>query len=446
VTDRTSPLATTGLMFDYDARPVTPQVVLVGNRASSAGYTIRDFLSRNGVPYDWVDIEDVERLRAVVSPSEMQPGLLPICILPSGIRLAPATLEDVAAGLGMVSAPSLLEYDLTIVGAGPAGLAAAVYAASEGLRTLAIEAIAPGGQAGTTSMIENYLGFPQGISGSELATRAATQARRFGAEILLARRLVDLSKDGPGYLARLSDGTIVRARAVLVASGVDWRRLEIPGLDDLLGSGVYYGAGPSEAVTCTGCRVAVIGGGNSAGQAIVRFSRYAAHVTLLVRGNSLEASMSQYLISQVTKLRNVEVRTNTEVVELESDQHLQALIVSSGKGGVRSRLPVDALFVCIGGVPRTQGTAQVGIALDDAGYIRTGSDISLSAGASGGLDGWPIARHPLPLETNLPGLFACGDVRSGSIKRCAAAIGEGSMAVALVHQRLAELGGEFLKA
>ena len=426
-------------MFDYDARPITPQVVLVGNRASSAGYTIRDFLSRNGVPYDWVDIEDAERVRLVVSPGEMDPGRLPICVLPNGTRLAPATVEDVAAGLGMVSAPSLSEYDLTIVGAGPAGLAAAVYAASEGLRTLAVEAIAPGGQAGTTSMIENYLGFPQGISGSELATRATAQARRFGAEILLARRLVDLSKDGPGYLARLSDGTVVRARATLVASGVDWRRLDIPGLDDLLGSGVYYGAGPSEAVTCTGCRVAVIGGGNSAGQAVVRFSRYAARVTLLVRGSSLEASMSQYLIAQVAKLPNVEVRTNTEVVELEADQHLRALVVSSRTDSGRSRLPVDALFVCIGGVPRTQGTAQVGIALDDAGYIRTGRDVGTSPGA---LEGWSLTRHPLPLETNLPGLFACGDVRSGSIKRCAAAIGEGSMSVALVHQRLAEVGGE----
>src|SRR5438128_4536335 len=221
-------------------------------------------------------------------------------------------------------------------------------------------------------MIENYLGLPQGISGSELATRATAQARRFGAEILLARQLVGLSKDGPGYLGRLSDATIVRTQALLVASGVDWRRLEIHGLDDLLGSGVYYGAGPSEAVTCTGCRVAVIGGGNSAGQAVVRFSRYAAHVTLLVRGSSLEASMSQYLITQVGKLPNVEVRTNTEVVELESDQHLRALIVASGRDSVLSRLPVDALFICIGGVPRTEGAAQLGLALDRAGYVRTG--------------------------------------------------------------------------
>src|SRR2546426_3142230 len=205
-------------MFDYDTRPVTPQVVLVGNRASSVGYTIRDFLSRNGVPYDWVDLDDAERVRALVSPSDMDPGVLPICILPNGIRLAPATLEDVAAGLGMVSAPSLSEYDLTIVGAGPAGLAAAVYAASEGLRPLAIEAVAPAGQAGTTSMIENYLGFPQGVSGSELATRATAQARRFGAEIILARRTVDVSRDGPGYVARLSDGTTVRSLAMLLAS------------------------------------------------------------------------------------------------------------------------------------------------------------------------------------------------------------------------------------
>src|SRR6476646_2347680 len=295
-----------GSMFDYDARPVTPQVVLVGRRASSLGYELRDFLSRNGVPYDWVEFDDADRVGQLFDGDDVDPNGLPICVLPDGSRLAEATVQQVAGGLGMVAAPRLAEYDITIVGAGPAGLAAAVYAASEGLRAVAIEAVAPGGQAGTTSMIENYLGFPQGISGSELATRATAQARRFGAEILLARRLADLSKDGPGYLARLSDGTIVRARAMLVASGVDWRRLEIPGLDDLLGSGVYYGAGPSEAVTCIGCRVAVIGGGNSAGQAVVRFSRYAAHVTLLVRGSSLEASMSQYLIAQVGKLPNVE--------------------------------------------------------------------------------------------------------------------------------------------
>jgi thioredoxin reductase (NADPH) len=424
-------------MIDYDARPVTPQVLLVGHRASSIGYSIRDFLSRNGVPYEWVDVDDGARVEALLTAEERGADRLPVCVLPNGMRLAPATLEDVAAGLGMVSAPSLSEYDLTIGGAGPAGLAAAVYAASEGLRAVAIEAVAPGGQAGTTSMIENYLGFPQGISGSELATRATAQAKRFGAEVLLARRLVGITRDGPGYVAHLSDGSAVRARAMLVASGVDWRRLEVPGIDELLGSGVYYGAGPSEAVTCSGCRVAIIGGGNSAGQAVIRFSRYASQVTLLVRGPSLESSMSQYLISQLKELGNVEVRTNTEVVSLESDTRLRALMVSSGSAV--ARLPADALFVCIGGVPRTQGASNVGIALDGAGYVRTGAELGSSAGA---LDGWPLSRQPLPLETSLPGLFAAGDVRSGSIKRCAAAIGEGSMVVALVHQRLAEVGGE----
>src|SRR5580658_5799613 len=424
-------------MIDYDARPVTPQVLLVGNRASSVGYSIRDFLSRNGVPYEWVDVDDSARVAELLAPEERGEGQLPVCVLPNGMRLAPATLEGVATGLGMVSPPSLSEYDLTIVGAGPAGLAAAVYAASEGLKAVAIEAVAPGGQAGTTSMIENYLGFPQGISGSELATRATAQAKRFGAEVLLARPLVDFVRDGPGYVAHLSDGTAVPSRSMLVASGVDWRRLEVPGIDELLGSGVYYGAGPSEAVTCSGCRVAIVGGGNSAGQAVIRFSRYASHVTLLVRGSSLEASMSQYLIRQVKELGNVEVRTNTEVVSLESDTRLRALMVST-EGSV-ARLSADALFLCIGGEPRTQGTANVGFALDGAGYVRTGAELSLLPDA---LDGWPLSRPPLPLETNLPGLFAAGDIRSGSIKRCAAAIGEGSMAVALVHQRLAELGGE----
>jgi thioredoxin reductase (NADPH) len=422
-------------MIDYDARPVTPQVVLVGERASSVGYGIRDFLSRNGVPYEWVDLENAARVETLLDPGERGPGQLPLCVLPNGARLAPATLEAVAEGLGMVAPPKFSDYDLVIVGAGPAGLAASVYAASEGLRAVAVEAVAPGGQAGTTSMIENYLGFPQGVSGSELATRATAQARRFGAEILLARRLADVTRDGPGYVAHLSDGTSVRSRAMLMASGVEWRRLEVPGIDELLGSGVYYGAGPSEAVTCSGCRVAIVGGGNSAGQAVVRFSRYASQVSLLVRGGSLESSMSRYLISQVRELENVDIRTNTEVVELDADGHLEGLVLSSG--GTTTPLPVDSLFVCIGGVPRTQGAEKVGLALDTAGYVRTGYELVSAADALGD---WPLARQPLPLETNLPGLFAAGDVRSGSIKRCAAAIGEGSMSVALIHQRLAELG------
>ncbi|MDQ1476020.1 MAG: thioredoxin reductase [Actinomycetota bacterium] len=426
-------------MFDYDARPVTPQVVLVGRRASSLGYELRDFLSRNGVPYDWVEIDDADRVRKLLDDDDIDPDRLPICVLPDGSRLAGATVQQVASGLGMVAAPLLSEYDITIVGAGPAGLAAAVYAASEGLRAVVIEAVAPGGQAGTTSMIENYLGFPQGISGSELATRATAQARRFGAELLLARPLVDILREDYGYLARLSDGTEVRTRSVLAASGVDWRRLDLDGLDELLGAGVYYGAGPSEAVACRGCRVAIVGGGNSAGQAVVRFSRYASRVTLLVRGSTLGASMSQYLVSKVSELDNVDVRTSTEVVGLEADTRLRAVVVSSRDEADLTRLPMESLFVCIGGVPRTSRLATAGLATDDAGFILTGADVTASLGA---LEKWPLSRPPLPLETNRPGFFAAGDVRSGSIKRCSSAIGEGSMAVALVHHRLAELGAE----
>jgi thioredoxin reductase (NADPH) len=428
-----------GSMFDYDARPVTPQVVLVGRRTSSLGYELRDFLSRNGVPYDWVEADDAGRVRQLFDGDDIDPNRLPICVLPDGSRLVGATVQQVADGLGMVAAPLLSQYDITIVGAGPAGLAAAVYAASEGLRTVAIEAVAPGGQAGTTSMIENYLGFPQGISGSELATRATAQARRFGAELLLARPLVDIVREDGGYLARLSDGTEVRTRAVLAASGVDWRRLEVEGLDELLGAGVYYGAGPSEAVSCRGCRVAIVGGGNSAGQAVVRFSRYASRVTLLVRGSTLGASMSQYLVSKVSELDNVDVLTGTEVVGLEADTRLRAAELSSHNEAGLTRLPLESLFVCIGGVPRTSRLATAGLATDDAGFILTGADLTASPGA---LEKWPLSRQPLPLETNRPGFFAAGDVRSGSIKRCSAAIGEGSMAVALVHHRLAELGAE----
>jgi len=424
-------------MFDYDARPVTPGVVLVGTRASRGAYAIRDFLSRNGYPFEWVDVDRADAVAAVLAGAGVDPSALPLCILPDGSRLPCATVEQVAAGLGMIAAPSRSEYDLMIVGAGPAGLAAAVNAASEGLRTVVMEAVAPGGQAGTTSMIENLLGFPNGISGSELATRAVVQARRFGAELLLARPLVGVSPDGLGHVAELSDGTLIRGRGVLFASGVEWRRLDVPGVDDLLGAGVYYGAGPSEALACTDSRVVVVGGGNSAGQAVVRFSRYAQQVTLLVRGRDLGASMSHYLIDQVTAIPNIEVRVRTQVVGIEADDRLRAVIVRSGDATEPAWLPVDALFICIGGAPRTDGAAGSGLVTNTAGYLVTGSDVAREPDSD-----WPLPREPLPLETNLPGVFAAGDVRCGSVKRCAAAIGEGSMAVALVHRRLAEVGGD----
>jgi thioredoxin reductase (NADPH) len=428
-------------LFDYDTRPATPGVVLVDTGTSATAYRIRDFLTRNSCQYEWVDIAESERVRAVLGSAEVDARSLPICVLPDGTQISPATLEQVAAGLGMVSGPLRSEYDLTIVGAGPAGLAAAVYAASEGLRTLVLEAIAPGGQAGTTSMIENYLGFPNGISGSELATRAVAQARRFGAEILLARPLVGISTEGEGFGAHLSDGTMILGRTLLLASGVEWRRLEVPGIDEMLGAGVYYGAGPSEALGCAGAHVVVVGGGNSAGQAVVRFSRYAVQVTLLVRGAVLAASMSKYLIDAIDSIPNVDVRTGTQVVDVKADGdgRMREILVSSSDSQTAQSLRADALFICIGGEPRTDAAIGTELAIDNAGYVVTGSEVNSLAQNE---DNRARPRPALPLETNLPGLFAAGDVRRGSIKRCAAAVGEGSMSVALVHQRLAEVGGE----
>jgi thioredoxin reductase (NADPH) len=411
-------------MFDYDSRPVTAQVILVGARSSAAAYAIRDFLTRNGRPYDWIDVDQRAGMDQLLGPGEIDASRLPLCILPDGTRLAAATVDQVAAGLGMISTPKLGEYDLVIIGAGPAGMAAALYAASEGLSTVVVEAMAPGGQAGTTSMIENYLGFPEGISGGELATRAAVQARKFGAEILLARRLDRVVPDAGAHVGELSDGSLVRGRALLVATGVEWRRLDAPGLDALLGAGVYYGAGPSEAQACRG--------------AGVRFSRYARRVTLLVRGPTLAASMSQYLIDRIAAVDNIEVRTRTRVVGVEGDGRLRAVVVESGGGGEQSSLAADALFVCIGGRPRTEATEDCPVLRDDAGYLMTGTDLTASGGV---IPTWPLTRPPFPLETNLPGLFAAGDVRHGSTKRCATAIGEGAMAVALVHRHLAEAGG-----
>lgn len=423
-------------MFDYDARPVTPQVILAGTQASAAAYAIRDFLARNGQPYDWVDVD--QPVAELLQSGTIDVSRLPLCVLPDGTRLEAATVEQVAAGLGMVSAPRLAEYDLTIVGAGPAGLAAALYAASEGLATVVIEAVAPGGQAGTTSMIENYLGFPDGVSGNELATRAAAQARRFGAEILLARTLVGVSADGSGYLSTLSDGTLVRGRTLLVATGVEWRRLDASGIDRLLGAGVYYGAGPSEALACTGSRVVIVGGGNSAGQAALRFSRYANEVTVLVRGKTLAVSMSQYLIDRISRVSNIVVRTGVQVVAAEGDGRLRELVLATDGGKLSERLPAEALFIAIGGIPRTEAVGPLEVLRDDGGYLMTGTDL---VGPEGLLGAWQLQRQPLPLETNLPGLFAAGDVRHASVKRCSAAIGEGAMAVALVHRRLAEVGG-----
>jgi thioredoxin reductase (NADPH) len=421
-------------VIDYDSRPASSIVCLYGARSSAAAYEIRDFLRRNGIPYDWVELDQNTEACAVLGVQGMDDPRLPICVLPDGRRLESPTVEDVAAGLGLVAAPRLDEYDIAIVGGGPAGLAAAVYAASEGLQAVVVERVAAGGQAGTSSLIENYLGFPDGISGSELALRATEQARRFGAEVLLARHLVGLRSEAGSYAAVLSDGSAVRARAMLVATGVEWRRLDVPGIDDLLGMGVYYGAGPSEAAGYAGASVAIVGGGNSAGQAALYFSKYARSVTMLVRGEALAASLSQYLVDRITAAPNIEVCLRSRVVGFDGAGRLRSLTVRDGGGPPRT-LSADALFVCIGGAPRTEWAEELAVTRDDAGYLVTGTDL-LARGRPPA--GWPRDRNPFPLETSLPGLFAAGDVRSGSMKRCSAAIGEGAMAVALVHRFLAE--------
>jgi thioredoxin reductase (NADPH) len=426
-------------MFDYDSRPVTPGVVLVGSHSSTDAYAIRDFLTRNGRPYDWVDVDQPPEGGQAAEWARTEPSRLPLCILPDLTRVEAATVEAVASGLGMIAAPRLAEYDVAIIGAGPAGLAAAVYAASEGLRTAVVEAVAPGGQAGTTSMIENYLGFPGGISGSQLASRATVQAQQFGAEILLARPLVDVTLEAGLYVSRLSDGTVIPARSLIAAVGVEWRRLDVPGVERLLGAGVYYGAGPSEAPGCRGAGVAIVGGGNSAGQACMRFSRYADHVTLLVRGARLTDSMSQYLVDKIVATDNIEVRTGTRVIGVDGDARLSTVSLATTAGATVEPLSAAALFICIGGIPRTAGADELPLIRDRNGYLVTGTDLAPDGVAPAG---WPLARQPFPLETNLPGLFAAGDVRSGSVKRCAAATGEGAMAVALVHRHLAETGSE----
>src|ERR1022692_2154668 len=421
-------------MLDYDARPATALVVIVGTLSSRRAYEIRDFLARNGRPFEWVDARQPGAVPAALGVADVAPSSLPVCVLPDGSQLASATVQSVAAGLGMLVPPLRSEYDLMIGGAGPSGLAAAVNAASEGLNTIMIEAVARGGQAGTPSMIENYLGFPNGISGSELAIQAVVQARRFGAELLLARALMDVSADGPGYIAVLSDGTRVRGRVLLFASGVEWRRLEVAGIDDLLGAGVYYGAGPSEALACTDSQVVVVGGGNSAGQAVVRFSRYAEKVTLLVRAASLAESISQYLIDRLPPPPHPGGRARGGGGGVDASDRLRAVAISSRDHTHPVSVRADALFICIGGTPRTDGAAGIGLAMNHAGYLA-----AVGEAADGAARHWPLARQPVPLETNVPGVFAAGDVRCGSVKRCAAAIGEGSMAVALAHLRLAEV-------
>jgi thioredoxin reductase (NADPH) len=403
-------------------------VRVVGHRFSKDTHDLRDFLARNRVPARWMDVERDGEARELLRVAGVDDGRLPVAFLEDGAVLERPSVLELAERLGVAGQPAAAHYDLVIVGGGPAGLAAAVYGASEGLRTVLVEREAPGGQAGQSSRIENYLGFPAGLTGSDLARRATDQARRLGAELLTVQDAAKLRVEGAGRIVELSGGSSLSANCVLVASGVSYRQLDAPGFAELTGAGVYYGAAMTEARACSGQQVVIIGGANSAGQAAVYFSGYAGKVTMLVRGDGLERSMSQYLIEQIAALPNVEVRTGTQAVAAEArDGHLAALTVREGDR--EEQLVAEACFVFIGAAPRTDWLDGV-VQRDGRGFILAGPDVDR--------EGWPLPRDPYPLETSVPGVFVAGDVRARSIKRVASAVGEGSMSVTLVHDYLAD--------
>ena len=421
-----------------DFRPSFEGIRVIGTRWSPKSFSLREFLARNQIPYHWVDAEsvqtnpEVKRLLASLGPDELT---LPMVLFPDGARMPQPTTAQLADRIGLRTRPDKDFFDVAIVGAGPAGLAAAVYGASEGLKTVIVEREAPGGQAGLSARIENYLGFPSGLSGNDLARRAVTQAKRFGAEIISPEEAEKIRVNGPYRIVQLSDGSELSCHALIIATGVQWRKLNVPGMDRLAGAGVYYGAGSTEAISCQDEHVFIVGGANSAGQAAMNFSRYARKVTMLVRGESLSASMSQYLIDEIGKTENIDVECLTEVVELLGDERLEAISIRCGASGTVDRVPVSALFIFIGAEPRTDWLDGV-LQRDNRGFVLTGPDLMENGKRP---KGWQLDRDPGLLETSLPGVFAVGDVRHGSVKRVASGVGEGSIAIQFVHQYLSKL-------
>jgi thioredoxin reductase (NADPH) len=404
---------------------------VVGHRWSAPSFEVRDFLARNAVPYRWVAVDEPEG-RRLLEAAGAAPDRLPLVVTPTGETLVAPSTTEVAAAVGLSTTPATDFYDLVVVGGGPAGLGAAVYGASEGLRTLLVERQATGGQAGQSSRIENYLGFPDGVSGAQLTDRARRQATKFGAEILTARDVTGLSARGPARVVRFSDGSEVAAHAVIVATGVSYRDLAAPGAVDLTGSGVYYGSASTEAADCVDADVYVVGGANSAGQSAVFFSRVAKTVTLVVRADSLERSMSYYLIEQLHAIDNVSVRLETEIEECHGDGHLEALTLRHTPTGRSERVDTGHAFVFIGAEPRTDWLDGV-LDRDGHGFVVTGPDLLVDGRRP---RGWPLDRDPWPLESSVPGVFVAGDVRADSVKRVASAVGDGAMAVTLAHRYL----------
>ena len=431
------------LLDDWFAsfRPAFDGIRVIGNRWSPQSHDMKDFLARNQIPYQWLDIELSEEAQQLANFAQCDRLSLPLVLFTDGTSLLQPSIAQVAEKIGLRTQAEKPFYDLIIVGGGPAGLAAAVYGASEGLRTVMIEREAPGGQAGTSSRIENYLGFPSGLSGGDLARRAVAQARRFGVEILSPQDVTGLRVEDPYRFITLSDGSEISCHALILALGVSWRRLDVPGLDRLTGAGVYYGAAQTEAITCQGEDVYVIGGANSAGQAAMYFSKYARQVTMLVRGESLTKSMSQYLIEQIAETPNITVQTYSSVVEAKGEKSLEAIVIENANTGEQETVSATSLFIFIGAVPRTEWLDGL-VERDDRGFVITGTDLKSGARRTSPHrpTGWRLDRDPYLLETNIPGVFAVGDVRHGSIKRVASGVGEGSICVQFVHQYLANVG------
>ena len=420
------------LLADWLAsfRPAFEGVRLLSGRWVARGHAIRDFLTRNQVPYAWLDPEtDDEGRTLAASLGGATDGARPTVVLADGRVLPDPSNRELADAVGMSTRAALPFYDLVIVGAGPAGLAAAVYGASEGLKTLMVEREAPGGQAGTTSRIENYLGFPAGLSGADLARRALTQARRLGAEILSSQEATTVRREDPYRFVILDDGSEVSCQSLVVTTGVSYRKLEVPGAAELAGAGVFYGAATTEAILYRDAEVGVVGSGNSAGQAAVHLARFARTVHLAIRGDDLRAGMSTYLVDQIAELDNVKLHVRSEVREVRGAEHLEEVTLATTDGELE--LPLAALFVFIGQQPRTAWLDGI-VARDDRGFLLTGPSVTPELG-------WNLDRPPFLLESSMPGLFAAGDVRHDSVKRIASAVGEGAMAVALVHQYRSQL-------
>lgn len=428
------------LLEDWQAEYKAPYhgLRVLGTRWSPSSHQLKDFLGRNQVPYQWTDVEIAtpdQEVQQLIPNVDLKSVSLPLVVLQGGEVLENPPVDELAARIGLRTRAETTFYDFVIVGGGPAGLAAAVYGASEGLKTLLVERSAPGGQAGMSSRIENYLGFPSGLTGADLARRAFTQAKRFGAEILAPQEVVGLRVDGPYRFVKLRDGNEVSCHALLIASGLSWKKLDIPGVERLQEAGVYYGAAMTEAQLCSGEDVYLVGGANSAGQAAVYFAQFARSVTMLLRGDSLEKGMSQYLIDQIREIPNIRVETQAEVVEVHGDGHLESITIANHATETIRTEPTSALFIFIGAMPCTAWLRGM-LPMDERGYLLTGALLPKDGDRP---KGWKEERDPFIFESIIPGVFAAGDTRHSSIKRVASAVGEGSITVQMVHQYLAKV-------